>query len=176
VKTPSKLLLNVTSVACLLLAVRAPAQPLLAIDKNSIIATLHAEGAQIYECKPDTSRPAGQARALTWQFREPIATLMVGGQSVGRHYAGPSWDLVDGGAVKGRVVTSTPAATANDIPWLELEVLDVSEHRGEGILSKARIVRRINTKGGVAQGSCESAGHYLSVPYSADYVFLRKND
>src|SRR5512136_532211 len=110
-RTPSKLLLNVASLACFMLAVRAPAQPLSAIDRNTIIATLHAEGAQIYECKPDTSKPAGQARALTWQFREPIATLMVGGQSVGRHYAGPSWDLLDGGAVKGRVVTSTPALT-----------------------------------------------------------------
>jgi len=172
-KTPSKFLLYVASVACLLLAVRAPAQPLLAIDKNSIIATLHAEGAQIYECKPDTSRPAGQARALTWQFREPIATLMVGGQSVGRHYAGPSWALVDGGAVKGRVVTSTPAPTANDIPWLELEVVD---HRNKGILSDAVIVLRINTKGGLAQGSCESEGKYLGVPYAADYLFLRKHD
>jgi hypothetical protein len=46
-KAPSKLLLNVASLACLLLAVRAPAQPLSAIDKNTTIATLHAEGAQI---------------------------------------------------------------------------------------------------------------------------------
>jgi Protein of unknown function (DUF3455) len=122
-KTYSKLLLNVASLACLLLSVRAPAQPLSAIDKNAIIATLHAEGAQIYECKPDTSTPAGQARALKWQFREPIATLMVGGQTVGRHYAGPSWDLVDGDGVRGRVVTSTfalPLTTFHgwNLKWL----------------------------------------------------------
>ena len=172
-KTPPKLLLNVASLACFLLAVRAPAQSLSAIDKNTIIATLHAEGAQIYECKPDISKPAGQARGLTWQFREPIATLMVGGQSVGRHYAGPSWDLLDGGAVKGRVVASTPALTANDIPWLELEVVD---HRNKGILVSAVSVLRINTKGGFAQGSCESEGKYLGVPYAADYLFLRKHD
>ena len=108
-KTPTKLRLNVASLARLLLAVRAPAQPLSAIDKNTVIATLHAEVAQIYECKPDTSKPVAQARAPTWQFREPIATLMVAGQSVGRHYAGPSWDLVDGGAVKGRMGRSTLA-------------------------------------------------------------------
>jgi hypothetical protein len=123
-KTPTKLRLNVASLAGLLLAERAPAQPMSAIDKNTVIATLHAEVAQIYECKPDTSKPVAQARALTWQFREPIATLMVAGRSVGRHYAGPSWDLVDGGAMKGKLVTSTPAPTANDIPWLELEVVD----------------------------------------------------
>src|SRR5215471_1223836 len=77
---------------------------------TTVIATLHAEGAQIYECKPDRSK----AHVLTWQFREPIATLMIGGQSVGRHYEGPSWGLVDGGEVKGKVVTSRPGATAND--------------------------------------------------------------
>jgi uncharacterized protein DUF3455 len=168
-KTPSKVLLTIVSLVCLVPAVRALAQPLSAIDKNSIIATLHAEGAQIYECKRDSSKPA----ALTWQFREPIATLMVGGQSVGRHYAGPSWDLVDGGGVKGRVVLSRPAPDANDIPWLELQVID---HRNEGILSDAVTVLRINTKGGIAQGFCESEGKYLSIPYAADYLFLRRSD
>jgi hypothetical protein len=117
-------------------------------------------------------RAAGKAPALTWHFREPIATLVVDGQTVGRHYAGPSWDLVDGGAAKGKVVTSTLAPTANDIPWLELEVV---EHRNKGILSDAVTVLRINTKGGLAQGSCDSDGKYLSIPYAADYVFLRKS-
>jgi uncharacterized protein DUF3455 len=170
-KTLSKLLLNVVSLVCLLLAARAAAQPL-SIDKNLIVATFHAEGAQIYECKPDTSKPVGTARPLTWQFREPIATLLVGGQSVGRHYAGPSWDLVDGGGVKGKVIESTPAPTANDIAWLKIEVVD---HPNKGVLSDAVTVMRVNTKGGVAKGSCESEGQYLSIPYAADYVFMRKS-
>jgi hypothetical protein len=108
--------------------------------------------------------------ALTWQFREPIATLILNGASVGRHYAGPNWDHIDGSGVKGSVVASAPGATSSDIPLLELEVV---EHRGNGILSAATAVQRINTKGGVAKTSCESAGNYLDVPYSADYVFLR---
>lgn len=170
-KTRSKLLLNVLALACLVSAVRAPAQPLLATDKKTIIATLHAEGAQIYECKPDTSRP--QSGALTWQFREPIATLMIGGQTVGWHSAGPRWDLVDGGRVKGRLVTGSPAPAANDIPWLELVVVD---RDNKGILSEAVTVLRTNTKGGLAQGSCESEDKYLSIPYAADYLFLRKSD
>jgi hypothetical protein len=132
---------------------------------NTIIATLHAEGAQIYECRPSPSR----AHPLTWQFREPIATLIVGGQSIGRHYAGPNWDYVDGSGVKGRVVATRPGATANDIPWLEIEVV---EHRNEGILSDATSVQRVNTRGGMKQGPCEKAGEYLSVPYAADYLFL----
>jgi len=74
--------------------------------------------------------------------------------------------------VKGKVVASAPGATENDIPWLKL---DVVEHRGHGILSDVTAVQRINTKGGVASGSCENLGSYLSVPYSADCVFVRKS-
>jgi len=127
--------------------------------------TVHAEGAQIYECKPD---PAGK---LTWQFREPIAALMVDGKTIGRHYAGPSWELADGGTVTGNVVARAPSASDKDIPLLRLEVMG---RRGAGQLTAASTIQRINTRGGAAGGSCERSGALLSVPYSADYVFLRK--
>ena len=160
-----------------LLAARVSAQVPSAIavtDGTAIVATFHAEGAQIYQCKADSERNLRRSpSALTWQFREPIATLILDGNSVGRHYAGPNWDHIDGSGVKGKVAASAPGATLNDIPWLKL---DVMEHRGDGILSSATTVQRINTKGGVAQGTCENAGDYRSVPYSADYVFLRKSD
>jgi hypothetical protein len=167
-----KVLLNTASPALALLTVTASAQvpSVLEADKGTIIATVHAEGAQVYECKLDTSKSTSQARALTWQFREPIATLIIDGQSIGRHYAGPNWDYVDGSGVKGKVVASLPAATSNDIPWLEIEVV---ARRNDGILSGATSVQRINTRGGLAHGSCEMAGQYLSVPYAADYVFLK---
>jgi hypothetical protein len=74
--------------------------------------------------------------------------------------------------VKGKTVASAPGATPNDIPWLKLNVVD---RHGDGILSRATTVQRINTKGGMLQGHCESAGSLRSVPYSADYVFLRKS-
>jgi len=35
-------------------------------------------------------------------------------------------------------------------------------------------VQRINTVGGKLEGACDKAGTYRNVPYSADYVFLRK--
>jgi hypothetical protein len=168
-----RVLLNAVSLATLLFAAKASAQTPFAVAgrDNTVIATLHAEGAQIYECRPDSGGSAGQAHALAWQFREPIATLMVDGKTIGRHYAGPNWDYVDGSGVKGKVVASAPGATANDIAQLQL---DVVEHRGAGILAKATIVQRLNTRGGVLQEPCESAGSYRSIPYSADYVFLRK--
>ena len=64
---------------------------------ETLVATIHAQGAQVYECKADASGK------LAWQFREPIATLLVDGKTVGRHYAGPNWELADGSAVAGKV-------------------------------------------------------------------------
>ena len=165
----SKALLNVVARATILLNTHAAAQaPSIAGRDGVEVVALHAEGAQLYECKPDSGNKP-ETGALTWQFREPIATLILDGKSVGRHYAGPTWDYYDGSGVKGKVTASAPGATPNDIPWLKIEIVD---HRNSGILSNVTAVRRINTKGGLAQGSCERAGDFLSVPYSADYVFL----
>jgi hypothetical protein len=125
----------------------------------------HAEGAQIYECKADG------AGKLTWAFREPIATLLVDGKTIGRHYAGPNWEYSDGSAVAGKAVGNAPGATPKDIAWLKL---DVASRRGSGILTDVTTVQRINTKGGTLEGACETAGTFQSAPYSADYVFLRK--
>ena len=136
-----------------------------ALDAAPLV-TLHAEGAQIYECK------TGSDGKLTWTFREPIASLMLDSRTVGRHYAGPTWEHVDGSSVQAKVVGNAPGATANDIAWLKLEVV---ERRGTGALTGADIIQRINTAGGVLHGSCERAGTLRSVAYSADYVFRRKD-
>ena len=129
--------------------------------------TFHAEGAQIYECKPSSD---GQ---LVWQTREPIATLLLDGKTVGRHYAGPKWEHIDGSAVQAKLVGNAPGSTVNDIPWLKLAV---TLRLGSGALSGVTTVQRINTKGGTVQGYCDKAGGFLSVPYHADYVFLRPTD
>jgi hypothetical protein len=170
----SKVLLNTVWLPAIWLTANVSAQMSEAIAKRdgTVVATFHAEGAQIYECKLDPGKSPSEVHALTWQFREPIAALYVDGKSIGRHYAGPNWDHIDGSGVKGKVIASTPGVTSSDIPWLHLDVVD---HRGNGILSDATTVQRVNTRGGVAKGSCENAGSYLSVPYSADYVFQRKS-
>lgn len=170
-KPYSTILPSVSLRTIILSAALVSAQVPQAIAKGdeTVVGTFHAVGAQVYECKADSAKSQSAPNALTWQVREPIATLLVDGKSVGRHYAGPSWEHVDGGVAKGKVVSSTPGATPSDIAWLELELV---EHAGHGIFSAATTVKRINTKGGVAQGSCEKAGDYVSVPYSADYVFL----
>jgi Protein of unknown function (DUF3455) len=150
------------------LATTARAQipdPIKASAGEAPMLTIHAEGAQIYECKVDSTSK------LAWQFREPIAALLIDGKTVGRHFAGPNWELVDGSAVSAMVMGRAPAAAAKDIAWLKLEV--TSQH-GTGQLTGVSSIQRINTKGGVAEGACDQSGAFLSVPYSADYVFLRK--
>jgi hypothetical protein len=129
------------------------------------LVTWHAEGAQVYECKM-----SGDGK-LAWTFREPVATLLFNGQTVGRHYAGPTWQHTDGSTVVGKVGGTAPGATAKDIPWLKLEVV---ARRGDGFLSGVTVVQRINTAGGRSEGPCEKAGAFHSQPYAADYVFLRK--
>ena len=132
---------------------------------EAVVLEVHAQGAQIYECK------AGAAGALAWQFREPVASLFKGGKTVGRHYAGPTWEDADGSAIIAKVAGRAPGASAKDIPLLKREV---TERRGSGVLKDVSAVQRLNTKGGVMEGACQNAGELLSVPYSADYVFLRK--
>ena len=146
-------------------AAQTPLPDAIAAPGEATILTLHAEGAQVYDCK------AGNDGKLAWAFREPIATLMAEGKTVGRHYAGPNWEYSDGSAVVGKGAGNAPGATANDIPWLKLTVVS---QRGTGVLSGITTVQRINTQGGKLEGACDKPGATRSAPYSADYVFLRK--
>jgi len=146
-------------------AAEAPLPDAVAAPGETAVLSVHAEGAQVYECK---SSADGK---LNWVFREPIATLLVDGKTVGRHYAGPNWEHSDGSAVVGKAIGNAPGATDSDIPWLKLEVIS---HRGSGVLSGVTTVQRINTAGGKLEGACDKAGSFKSAPYSTEYVFLRK--
>ncbi len=155
----------VAAAALPLLAAKADVPNAIAAPGETLVATFHAQGAQVYECKADA------AGKLAWQFREPVATLIEGGKTVGRHYAGPNWELSDGSAVVAKVAGRAPGATAQDIPLLKLEV---TAQRGSGRLSGISTVQRLNTRGGLAEGACAGAGTFLSVPYVADYAFYKK--
>ena len=132
---------------------------------ESTIATFQGVGAQIYECK------AGSDGKLAWSFRDPIAALLDNGKTVGRHYAGPTWEDVDGSKIVGKVVGNAPGASSDDVAWLKLNVV---KHQGRGLLAKVTTVQRLDTHGGALSGSCDKAGDFKSVAYSATYVFLRK--
>lgn len=164
-----KLPLSVIALTLAAYPVQRPAAqvplPISAAHGAAIAALYHAEGVQVYECAPTAG---GQ---LVWQSREPVATLIADGNTVGRHYDGPKWEHVDGGVLRAKVVASIAAKTNDDIPWLKL---DVVSNNGTGVFSGVTTVQRVNTQGGVAHGRCEEPGSFRSVPYSADYVFLRE--
>lgn len=162
---PTKLFGGIAAAVLLQAAASAEIPDPIAATGETLVATLHAEGAQVYECK------AAAVGGLEWQFREPIATLMVDGKTVGRHFAGPIWELSDGSKILGKAVARVQGATATDIPLLKL---DAVPQRDAGLLAGATTVQRLNTRGGVAQGACQAAGDILSVAYSADYMFYRR--
>jgi len=128
------------------------------------ILVAHAVGLQIYECEPT---PGG---ALQWAFREPVASLINAGETIGVHYHGPTWRLDNGDVVKGKPSATAPGASAGDVALLKL---DVVEHQGSGALAGAKLVLRLNTSGGALKGACTKPGELRAEPYSADYAFLR---
>ena len=165
-KVTGYLRIVIAALAALPVAAAAQQPDAIMVAGETLVATLHAQGAQVYECKADASG------ALAWQFREPIATLLSNGKTLGRHYAGPTWELADGSAVVGKVAASAPGASQSDIPLLKLAAVSQT---GSGMLAGINSIQRLNTKGGVAKGPCDAAGTFLSVPYSADYAFYKKS-
>lgn len=154
--------------ALLALSMPAGAQQLpadIAAPGEKEVITLHAQGAQLYECA------ATKDGKFAWSFREPIATLLLKGKTVGRHYAGPNWEYMDGSVVVGKVAGRAPGKTSKDIPWLKLTA---TSHRGKGMFSDVTTIQRINTVGGQLEGACSTVGTFNSMPYSTEYVFLKK--
>ena len=133
---------------------------------KATLLSVQATGVQIYECHKDDS---GQ---LAWKFREPLAILLADGQTIGRHYAGPSWQLNDGSKVTGKVVAQKPGATEQDIAQLQLAI---TIREGSGLLAQATTVERLDTHGGAFAGECQQAGTLHVEPYTAQYVFLSDN-
>ena len=80
------LTIRLHAAAALLATTAAISTPFRAFDAatapGEFLVALHAEGAQIYHCKPDWEGK------LAWQFREPVATLLLNGETVGRHLQG----------------------------------------------------------------------------------------
>jgi hypothetical protein len=122
---------------------------------------VHASGDQFYTC-----------RSGTWRFRAPEAKLFdTGGNEVGKHFAGPTWESADGSQVKGNLVASEPSPDPDAIPWLRLIA---AEHHGSGVMSPITTIQRLHTKAGKApKDGCDAAheGKETRSPYEADYLF-----
>ena len=146
-------------------ASETPIPDAIAAPGETVVLTVKAEGTQNYEVK------AGADGKLAWVLSGPMATLTDNGEIVGYHYPGPTWELRDGSAIVGKMAASVPASTPDDIPWLKIEVIS---RQGNGLLSGITTVLRINTQGGKPEGTCDTVGAISKVPYTADYLFLRK--
>src|SRR5260370_34219429 len=83
----------------------APLPDTIAAPGASVVLTMHAEGAQGYECK------AGTDGKMAWAFREPTATLLADGKTVGRHHAGPTLEPSDASAVVGKAIGNVRACS-----------------------------------------------------------------
>ncbi|MGP0095122.1 MAG: DUF3455 domain-containing protein [Xanthobacteraceae bacterium] len=133
----------------------------------AVYVTALATGVQIYTCGKN---PAG---AWTWIFKAPEAALTNPQKKpLGKHYAGPTWEGLDGGKVVGAVKASVPSPSGS-IPWL---LLDIKSREGSGAFTAAQNILRVATRGGTApvQG-CDAAhsGAENRVPYTAAYLFLK---
>jgi hypothetical protein len=130
---------------------------------------LNAIGVQVYACK---TKP-NDAYAYAWAFVAPEAALTEGGATVGKHFAGPTWESGDGSSVKG-VVKERQDGGAGNIPWLRLEATPgPTPGRFSGVTS----VLRVATKGGAEpKGGCDEfkVNQEMRVPYTADYYFYKK--
>jgi hypothetical protein len=140
-------------------ALRTPAN-------EQLVVRVHAKGEQIYSCKVDGAQAA-------WTLKAPEAQLFdKDGKAFGKHFAGPSWEAIDGSRVVGKAAANAPSPDADSIPWLLVKVVS---QEGNGVLTPVTSIQRINTKGGKAPATgCDAGneGEETRVPYSADYLFF----
>jgi hypothetical protein len=132
---------------------------------NKLDFVLGAEGVQIYDCK------APADGSFAWVFRAPEADLFDRRGSVdGSHYAGPTWEALDGSTVVGARVASV-TVDASAIPWL---LLQATSRSARGRMANVTFIQRLSTRGGLAPSSgCNAtlARAVAEVPYTASYAF-----
>ena len=137
---------------------------------EQVAFVMKAEGVQIYACKPSPKDPY----AYAWAFVAPEATLAEGGNVIGRHYGGPTWESSsDRSSVKGAVRERQDGGAGN-IPWLLLRGTPAD---ADGKFAKVTSIQRVATKGGVEPTeTCDASkvGQEMRVPYTADYYFYTR--
>ena len=132
------------------------------------VLKVHAKGAQVYVCGPKKDAP----KEFEWSLKAPDAELFdADGKSVGKHFAGPTWQANDGSKVVGALTAKVDAPSAAAIPWL---LLEAKSTEGQGVLAHVTYVQRIETEGGKAPAAgCDKAHAQAEarVDYQADYFF-----
>jgi hypothetical protein len=134
-------------------------------DGNRLAFKLDAIGVQMYRCQATASGGYG------WVFVAPEADLLrKHGKIAGSHYAGPTWEALDGSTVVAARLTSY-VADPSAIPWL---LLEATSHTGKGRMSDVTFIQRLDTVAGLAPASgcdAEHVGEPADVHYTASYYF-----
>lgn len=141
----------------------------LRVSTNSVLTLrAHAAGVQIYRCRVDKD----DAARAEWLLKEPEADLFDhAGNKIGKHYAGPTWEAMDGSKVTGEVAARASSPDPNAVAWLLLSAKSTS---GNGVFGRVRFIQRLHTVGGNAPSdgcNLASAGREVRVSYSAEYWF-----
>jgi len=134
----------------------------------TLAAVLPARGVQIYNCAVPA---AGGAPA--WTLKAPHAVLGKDKDVQAIHFAGPSWQALDGSIVTGARVASSPAPDGTSIAWL---LLQASGHTGAGSFANVTWIQRLDTENGAAPATgCDDAhvGAQVLSAYAADYFLYR---
>jgi Protein of unknown function (DUF3455) len=146
-----------------------PAIPaVLEVPSNQVLAlTLTGKGVQIYEWRAVTNL----ANKFAWELKGPEADLFdASGKKVGRHFAGPTWELTDGGKVIGRLKAKAEAPDGKGIPWLLLDAVQASG----AVMGKVKSIQRVDTVGGkapAAPADVAKLGVEEKVEYMSTYKF-----
>lgn len=133
---------------------------------QSLLLQAHGAGDQVYICKPSADGKNA------WTLKMPDAQLTdTDGKTVGRHFAGPTWESTDGSRVQGKPAANVPSPDAQSVPWL---LLNATSHEGQGVMTSVTQIQRLHTTGGKApQTGCDDAhtNAETRVAYQADYYF-----
>lgn len=165
----SALALAVAAGGCLAVAADEPVPAQLRVGAEQTLALqAQATGYQIYACVAN-----GDASRFAWALQGPEADLFdAGGRKIGKHYAGPTWESVDGSKVDASVKARAEAPDGKAIPWL---LLGATSNAGSGVLAHVASIQRLNTTGGNAPSPqlCDEmhVGAESRVPYTATYNF-----
>jgi uncharacterized protein DUF3455 len=147
-----------------------PANVPVAIDPPAgatLALALPAVGTQNYAC---TAGKTGEAPA--WTPEGPHAVLSAHGEALMIHFAGPSWQALDGSLVKGTKLAAADAPQPTAVPWLLLS----GAPSGSGVLGNITHIQRLETAGGKAPSTgcdAEHIGAKALVPYKSNYFFYR---
>jgi uncharacterized protein DUF3455 len=137
-------------------------------DGQIMTLAVQATGVQIYECRAAKDDP----QRFEWQLKAPEAQLLdANGVSIGKHYAGPTWEANDGSRVVGEVKARDNGPDPGAIPWL---LLTAKSNSGSGVFGRTLSILRLQTVGGLAPAAaCAQAqiGQETRVGYKASYYF-----